>query len=79
MPSGPWRLGPPPRPLRKGWPASDRLVLNRFRVEALVGHPLSVYGAGGQTRSFIDLRDTVACVELSIANPPDPGRLQVFN
>jgi UDP-sulfoquinovose synthase len=54
-------------------------VLNRFCVEAVVGHPLSVYGAGGQTRTFIDLRDTVACVELSIANPPDPGRLQVFN
>jgi UDP-sulfoquinovose synthase len=54
-------------------------VLNRFCVEAVVGHPLTVYGAGGQTRSFIDLRDTVACVELSIANPPEPGRLQVFN
>ena len=54
-------------------------VLNRFCVEAVVGPPLSVYGAGGQTRSFIDLRDTVACVELSIANSPDPGRLQVFN
>jgi UDP-sulfoquinovose synthase len=54
-------------------------VLNRFCVEAVAGHPLTVYGAGGQTRSFIDLRDTVACVELSIANPPDPGRLQVFN
>jgi UDP-sulfoquinovose synthase len=54
-------------------------VLNRFCVEAVVGHPLTVYGAGGQTRSFIDLRDTVACVELSVANPPDPGRLQVFN
>jgi UDP-sulfoquinovose synthase len=54
-------------------------VLNRFCVEAVAGHPLTVYGAGGQTRSFIDLRDTVACVELSIANPPAPGRLQVFN
>jgi UDP-sulfoquinovose synthase len=54
-------------------------VLNRFCVEAVVGHPLTVYGAGGQTRGFIDLRDTVACVELSIANPPVPGRLQVFN
>jgi UDP-sulfoquinovose synthase len=54
-------------------------VLNRFCVEAVIGHPLTVYGAGGQTRSFIDLRDTVACVELSIANPPDPGRLQIFN
>lgn len=54
-------------------------VLNRFCVEAVVGHPLTVYGAGGQTRSFIDLRDTVACMELAIANPPPPGRLQVFN
>ncbi|HEY5348519.1 MAG TPA: NAD-dependent epimerase/dehydratase family protein [Candidatus Lustribacter sp.] len=54
-------------------------VLNRFCVEAVAGHPLTVYGAGGQTRSFIDLRDTVACAELSIANPPAPGRLQVFN
>jgi UDP-sulfoquinovose synthase len=54
-------------------------VLNRFCVEAVAGHPLTVYGAGGQTRSFIDLRDTVACVELSIANPPEPGRLQIFN
>jgi UDP-sulfoquinovose synthase len=54
-------------------------VLNRFCVEAVIGHPLTVYGAGGQTRSFIDLRDTVACIELSIANPPDPGRLQIFN
>ncbi len=54
-------------------------VLNRFCVEAVVGHPLTVYGAGGQTRSFIDLRDTVACLELAIANPPQPGRLQVFN
>jgi UDP-sulfoquinovose synthase len=54
-------------------------VLNRFCVEAVVGHPLTVYGAGGQTRTFIDLRDTVACIALSIANPPEPGRLQVFN
>ncbi len=54
-------------------------VLNRFCVEAVVGHPLTVYGAGGQTRSFIDLRDTVACLQLAIDNPPAPGRLQVFN
>ncbi len=54
-------------------------VLNRFCVEAIAGHPLTVYGTGGQTRSFIDLRDTVACLELAIANPPAPGRLAVFN
>ena len=54
-------------------------VLNRFCVQAVVGHPLTVYGSGGQTRGFIDMRDTVACVELSIANPPEGGRLQVFN
>ena len=48
-------------------------VLNRFCVQAVVGHPLTVYGAGGQTRGFIDLRDTVACVELAIANPAVPA------
>jgi len=54
-------------------------VLNRFCVEAVLGHPLSVYGKGGQTRGFIDLRDTCACVEIAIANPPAPGRLEVIN
>jgi UDP-sulfoquinovose synthase len=54
-------------------------VLNRFCVEAAVGHPLTVYGKGGQTRGFLDLRDTVRCVELAILNPPEHGEFRVFN
>ncbi|KAK4599079.1 hypothetical protein RGQ29_009233 [Quercus rubra] len=54
-------------------------ALNRFCVQAAVGHPLTVYGKGGQTRGYLDIRDTVQCVELAIANPAQPGELRVFN
>jgi len=53
--------------------------LNRFCVQAAIGHPLTVYGTGGQTRSFLDIRDTVRCVELAIATPAEPGQFRVFN
>jgi len=54
-------------------------VLNRFIVQAVVGHPLTVYGSGGQTRGMLDIRDTLACVELAILNPADQGEYRVFN
>jgi UDP-sulfoquinovose synthase len=55
-------------------------VLNRFLMQAAVGHPLSVHGAGGQTRAFINIQDTVRCVELALAHPPARGdRVQVMN
>ncbi len=54
-------------------------VLNRFCLQAVVGHPLTVYGAGRQTRSFLNIRDTLACVELAVANPAEPGEFRVFN
>jgi len=54
-------------------------VLNRFCVQAVVGHPITVYGAGGQTRGMLDIRDTLACVELALLNPPDTGEYRVFN
>jgi len=55
-------------------------VLNRFLVEAAVGHPLTVHGSGGQSRAFINIQDTVRCVELSLANPPASGdRVHIFN
>jgi UDP-sulfoquinovose synthase len=55
-------------------------VLNRFLVQAAVGHPLTVHGSGGQTRAFINLRDTVRCIELAVVNEPCPGsRVRVFN
>ncbi|MGC9528058.1 MAG: NAD-dependent epimerase/dehydratase family protein [Limnospira sp.] len=54
-------------------------ALNRFCIQAAIGHPLTVYGKGGQTRAFLDIRDTVRCVELAIANPADAGQFRVFN
>ena len=54
-------------------------VLNRFLVQAVAGVPLTVYGKGGQTRGFLDVRDTLACVELAILNPADKGEFRVFN
>src|SRR5271170_827695 len=54
-------------------------VLNRFCVQAVVGHPLTVYGKGGQTRGMLDIRDTLACVELALINPADKGEFRVFN
>jgi UDP-sulfoquinovose synthase len=54
-------------------------VLNRFCVQAVAGHPLTVYGAGGQTRGMLDIRDTLACVELAIRNPAEAGEFRVFN
>jgi UDP-sulfoquinovose synthase len=54
-------------------------ALNRFCIQAAIGHPITVYGKGGQTRAFLDIRDTIRCVELAIANPADAGQFRVFN
>jgi UDP-sulfoquinovose synthase len=54
-------------------------VLNRFCVQAAIGHPLTVYGRGGQTRGFLDIRDTIRCVELACLHPAAPGECRVFN
>ncbi|HUY21501.1 MAG TPA: NAD-dependent epimerase/dehydratase family protein, partial [Acidimicrobiales bacterium] len=54
-------------------------VLNRFCVQAVVGHPLTVYGQGGQTRGMLDIRDTLACVELALLHPAAEGEFRVFN
>jgi UDP-sulfoquinovose synthase len=54
-------------------------VLNRFCIQAAVGHPLTVYGTGGQTRGFLDIRDTVRCIEIACHNPAAPGECRVFN
>jgi UDP-sulfoquinovose synthase len=54
-------------------------ALNRFCIQAAVGHPLTVYGKGGQTRGFLDIRDTVRCVELACLNPAAAGEFRVFN
>lgn len=55
-------------------------VLNRFLVQAAVGHPLTVNGTGGQTRAFINIRDTVRCIHLALQNPPAKGdSVKIFN
>jgi len=54
-------------------------VLNRFCVQAAVGHPLTVYGKGGQTRGYLDIRDTVRCIEIACLSPAKPGEFRVFN
>jgi UDP-sulfoquinovose synthase len=55
-------------------------VLNRFLMQAAIGHPLTVHGSGGQTRAFIHIRDTVRCIELAITSPPESGdRVRVLN
>jgi UDP-sulfoquinovose synthase len=54
-------------------------VLNRFCVQAAIGQPLTVYGKGGQTRGFLDIRDTLRCVELACLNPAAKGECRVYN
>ena len=55
-------------------------VLNRFLMQAAVGHPLTVHGTGGQTRAFIHIQDTVRCIQLAVENPPQTGeRVNILN
>jgi len=55
-------------------------VLNRFLMQAAIGHPLTVHGTGGQTRAFIHIRDTVRCIQIALENPPARGeKPKVFN
>ncbi len=55
-------------------------VLNRFLMQAVVGHPLTVHGTGGQTRAFIHIQDTVRCLALAVENPPArDGKVAILN
>jgi UDP-sulfoquinovose synthase len=54
-------------------------ALNRFCAQAVAGLPITVYGQGGQSRGFLNIRDTLQCVELAADNPPEPGEFRVFN
>ena len=54
-------------------------VLNRFILQAAIGHPLTVYGKGGQTRGYINIIDTINCIRLSIENPAKSGKLKIYN
>ncbi|MDN3428374.1 NAD-dependent epimerase/dehydratase family protein [Microbacterium sp. APC 3898] len=54
-------------------------ALNRFIIQAAIGHDLTVYGKGGQTRGFLNIEDTVRCIEIAAENPADVGEFRVFN
>jgi UDP-sulfoquinovose synthase len=54
-------------------------VLNRFVVQAVAGYPLTVFGKGGQTRGYLNIKDTLNCVRLSLENPAAKGELRIFN
>ncbi len=54
-------------------------ALNRFCLQAVIGHPLTAYGKGGQTRGYLNIVDTLQCVELACLNPAQEGEFRVFN
>jgi UDP-sulfoquinovose synthase len=54
-------------------------ALNRFCVQSVIGHPITVYGGGSQTRGFLNIRDTLQCIELASRNPANEGEMRVFN
>jgi len=54
-------------------------VVNRLVAQAVIGFPLTVYGAGEQTRGFIALEDAMQCMTRLIAAPPEPGQYDVVN
>jgi UDP-sulfoquinovose synthase len=54
-------------------------IVNRFITQAVVGYPLTVYGAGGQTRGYINIKDTLQCVYMSERTPAETGEMRIFN
>jgi UDP-sulfoquinovose synthase len=54
-------------------------AVNRFCCEAVIGHPITLYGAGGQKRGFLPIADSVQCLSIAVENPPNPGEYRVFN
>lgn len=54
-------------------------VINRFLVQSIIGYPLTVYGRGGQTRGYLNIKDTLQCIDIAQKNPPDRGKMDIFN
>ena len=54
-------------------------VLNRFVVQAVAEYPLTVFGKGGQTRGYLNIKDTLNCVRLAVENPAEKSELRIFN
>ncbi len=69
----------PPLQTRLDFDQCFGTVINRFCCQAVIGHALTVYGRGGQTRGFLPLRDSMQCLAIAIEHPPDAGEYRVFN
>lgn len=69
----------PPLQTRLDFDQCFGTVINRFCCQAVIGHTLTIYGQGGQTRGFLPLRDSMQCLTLVIENPAEPGEYRVFN
>jgi len=54
-------------------------IVNRFVTQAVVGYPLTVYGKGGQTRGYLNIKDTLQCVAASVNTPAQKGELRIYN
>ena len=54
-------------------------VINRFLTQAVIGYPLTIYGKSNQTRGYININDSIKCIELAIQNEPKNGELRIFN
>ena len=54
-------------------------IVNRFITQAVIGYPLTVYGKGGQTRGYLNIKDTLQCVHIAENNPAKPGNLNIYN
>jgi len=54
-------------------------VINRFIVQTIIGHPMTIYGTGNQKRGYISLQDSINCSEISLKNPPSSGELKIYN
>jgi len=54
-------------------------VINRFCTQAIIGHPLTIYGSGEQTRGFLPLKDSIQCLTIALENPPEEGEYRTFN
>jgi|APSaa5957512535_1039671.scaffolds.fasta_scaffold14522_2 UDP-sulfoquinovose synthase len=54
-------------------------IVNRFITQAVIGYPLTVYGKGGQTRGYLNIKDTLQCVHMAEKKPAEPGELNIYN
>lgn len=54
-------------------------IVNRFITQAVIGYPLTVYGAGGQTRGYLNIKDTLQCIHMAERTAAEPGELRIFN